>query len=82
MILRNSLIIIVRYMMAQKVMMSGNYALSALQAQMLQVYEPISRQDTNSSLVTGLRCKPYTRNPFDYRRLCELVLGCRVFREK
>ena len=30
---------------------------------------------TNPSLVTGLRCKPYTRNPFDYRRLCELVLG-------
>ena len=30
---------------------------------------------TNPSLVTGLRCKPYTRNLFDYRRLCELVLG-------
>ena len=30
---------------------------------------------TNPSLVTGLRCKPYTRNPFDYRRLCKLVLG-------
>ena len=30
---------------------------------------------TNPSLVTGLRCKPYTRNPFDYRWLCELVLG-------
>ena len=35
---------------------------------------------TNPSLVTGLRCKPYTRNPFDYRRLCESVLGWRVFR--
>ena len=35
---------------------------------------------TNPSLVTGLRCKPYTRNLFDYRRLCELVLGWRVFR--
>ena len=35
-----------------------------------------TRQDkTNPSLVTGLRCKLYTRNPFDYRRLCELVLG-------
>ena len=30
---------------------------------------------TNPSLVTGLRCKPYTCNPFDYRWLCELVLG-------
>ena len=30
---------------------------------------------TNPSLVTGLRCKLYTRNPFDYRRLRELVLG-------
>ena len=30
---------------------------------------------TNPSLVTGLRCKLYTRNPFDYRLLCELVLG-------
>ena len=30
---------------------------------------------TNPSLVTGWRCKPYTRNPFDYSRLCELVLG-------
>ena len=29
---------------------------------------------TNPSLVTGLRCKPYTRNPFDYSLLCELVL--------
>ena len=27
------------------------------------------------SLVTGWRCKPYTRNPFDYSLLCELVLG-------
>ena len=26
---------------------------------------------TNPSLVTGLECKLYTRNPFDYRRLCE-----------
>ena len=30
---------------------------------------------TNPSLVTGLRCKLYSRNPFEYRRLCELVLG-------
>ena len=29
---------------------------------------------TNPSLVTGLRCKPYTRNPFDYSLLCKLVL--------
>ena len=33
------------------------------------------RTKRNPSLVTGLRCKPYTRNPFDYSRLCELVLG-------
>ena len=33
------------------------------------------QDNTNPSLVTGLRCKPYTRNPFDYRRLRELVLG-------
>ena len=37
---------------------------------------------TNPSLVTGLRCKPYTRNPFDYSLLCELVLDWRVFRGK
>ena len=37
---------------------------------------------TNPSLVTGLRCKPYTRNTFDYRRLCELVLGWRFFSGK
>ena len=36
----------------------------------------------NPSLVTGLWCKPYTRNQLDYRRLCELVLGWRVFRGK
>ena len=29
----------------------------------------------NPSLVTGLRCKLYTRNAFDYSWLCELVLG-------
>ena len=30
---------------------------------------------TNPSLVTGWRCKLYTRNPFEYRLLCALVLG-------
>ena len=39
------------------------------------VYMNQCQDKTNPSLVTGLRCKPYTRNPFDYRRLCELVLG-------
>ena len=39
------------------------------------VYMYQCQDKTNPSLVTGLRCKPYTRNPFDYRRLCELVLG-------
>ena len=44
------------------------------------VYMNQCQDKTNPSLVTGLRCKPYTRNPFDYRRLCELVLGWRVLR--
>ena len=48
---------------------------TAFLAQTLHVYESISGQDTNPSLVTGLWCKPYTRNQLDYRRLCELVLG-------
>ena len=39
------------------------------------VYMNQCQDKTNPSLVTGLRCKPYTRNPFDYRWLCELVLG-------
>ena len=39
------------------------------------VYMNQCQDKTNPSLVTGLRCKPYTRNLFDYRRLCELVLG-------
>ena len=39
------------------------------------VYMNQCQDKTNPSLVTGLRCKPYTRNPVDYRRLCELVLG-------
>ena len=46
------------------------------------MYINLFQDKTNPSLVTGLRCKLYTRNPFDYRRLCELVLGCRVFRGK
>ena len=48
---------------------------SAFQAQTLHVYMNQCQDKTNPSLVTGLRCKPYTRNPFDYRLLCELVLG-------
>ena len=44
------------------------------------VYMNQCQDKTNPSLVTGLRCKPYTRNLFDYRWLCELVLGRRVFR--
>ena len=44
------------------------------------VYMNQCQDKTNPSLVTGLRCKPYTRNPFDYSRLCELVLGWRVLR--
>ena len=39
------------------------------------------RTRPNPALVTGSRCKPYTRNTFDYRWLCELVLGWRVFGE-
>ena len=39
------------------------------------VYMYQCQDKTKPSLVTGLRCKPYTRNPFEYRRLCELVLG-------
>ena len=39
------------------------------------IYMSQFQDKTNPSLVTGLRCKPYTRNTFDYRRLCELVLG-------
>ena len=39
------------------------------------VYMNQCQDKTNPSLVTGLRCKLYTRNPFDYSRLCELVLG-------
>ena len=39
------------------------------------VYMNQCQDKTNPSLVTGLRCKLYTRNLFDYRRLCELVLG-------
>ena len=39
------------------------------------VYMNQCQDKTNPSLVTGLSCKPYTRNLFDYRRLCELVLG-------
>ena len=39
------------------------------------VYMNQCQDKTNPSLVTGLRCKLYTRNPFEYRRLCELVLG-------
>ena len=46
----------------------------------VRVYENQCQDKTNPSLVTGLRCKPYTRNLFDYRWLCELVLGWRVFR--
>ena len=48
---------------------------SAFQAQTLHVYMNQFQDKTNPSLVTGLRCKPYTRKPFDYRWLCELVLG-------
>ena len=44
------------------------------------VYMNQCQDKTNPSLVTGLRCKLYTRNPFEYRRLCELVLGWRVLR--
>ena len=44
------------------------------------VYMNQCQDKTNPSLVTGLRCKLYTRNPFEYRRLCELVLGWRFFR--
>ena len=39
------------------------------------VYMNQCQDKKNPSLVTGLRCKPYTRNPFDYSLLCELVLG-------
>ena len=39
------------------------------------VYMNQCQDKTNPSLVTGLRCNPYTRNPFDYRWLCDLVLG-------
>ena len=39
------------------------------------VYMNQCQDKTNPSLVMGLRCKLYTRNPFDYRWLCELVLG-------
>ena len=39
------------------------------------VYMNQCQDKTNPSLVTDLRCKPYTRNLFDYRWLCELVLG-------
>ena len=40
-----------------------------------QIKPTYFRTRQNPSLVTGLRCKLYTRNPFDYRRSCELVLG-------
>ena len=39
------------------------------------VYMNQCQDKTNPPLVTGLRCKLYTRNPFEYSRLCELVLG-------
>ena len=44
------------------------------------VYMNQCQDKTNPSLVTGLRCKLYTRNPFEYRQLCELVLDWRVLR--
>ena len=51
------------------------YAEAAEKVKKRGVYMNQCQDKTNPSLVTGLRCKPYTRNLFDYRRLCELVLG-------
>ena len=51
------------------------YAERSQEGQEKCVYMNQCQDKTNPSLVTGLRCKPYTRNPFEYRRLCELVLG-------
>ena len=51
------------------------YAEAAEKVKKRGVYMNQCQDKTNPSLVTGLRCKLYTRNPFDYRRLCELVLG-------
>ena len=51
------------------------YAELSQEGQEKCVYMYQCQDKTNPSLVTGLRCKPYTRNPFDYRLLCELVLG-------
>ena len=48
--------------------------ISKKRSRKVRVYKPMSDK-TNPSLVTGLRCELYTRNPFDYSRLCELVLG-------
>ena len=51
------------------------YAERSREGEKRGVYMNQCQDKTNPSLVTGLRCKPYTRNLFDYRRLCELVLG-------
>ena len=51
------------------------YAERSQEGQEKCVYMNQCQDKTNPSLVTGLKCKLYTRNPFDYSRLCELVLG-------
>ena len=51
------------------------YAERSQEGQEKYVYMNQCQDKTNPSLVTGLRCKPYTRNPLKYRRLYKLVLG-------
>ena len=46
----------------------------AWKAQTLHIYKSISGQE-KPIISDGFEVKPYTRNPFDYRRLYELVLG-------
>ena len=47
----------------------------AWKAQTLHIYINLLQDKTQAFISDGFEVKPYTRNPFDYRRLCELVLG-------